>query len=138
MKVPALDQRITDHANAVIAGDDRAAEGFVVQSGLANWRSALAALGEQRPLQEFELLASAKIGQQFIAKTRFHGARGASLLLIRWKEIDGRWMIADAEDIAELEVMVLAAAKDAFNKVSEAQQKMTSSLTGGMKLPGLF
>ena len=44
----------------------------------------------------------------------------------------------NAEDIAELEVMVLAASKAAFDKVSEAQQKMTSSLTGGMRIPGLF
>src|SRR5215467_9268740 len=47
----------------------------------------------------------------------------------------------NAEDIAELEVMVLAAAKDAHNKATEAQQKMTSNLTGGMNLPnipGLF
>jgi len=44
----------------------------------------------------------------------------------------------NAEDIAELEVMVLAAAKDAFNKASEAQQRLMSSATGGMKIPGLF
>src|SRR5437868_11460607 len=44
----------------------------------------------------------------------------------------------NAEDIAELEVMVLAAARDAFNKASEAQQKLTSSAMGGLKLPGLF
>jgi DNA-binding YbaB/EbfC family protein len=44
----------------------------------------------------------------------------------------------NAEDIAELEVMVLAAAKDAFNKATAAQQKMLSSATGGMKIPGMF
>jgi DNA-binding YbaB/EbfC family protein len=44
----------------------------------------------------------------------------------------------NAEDIAELEVMVLAASKAAFDKVAEAQQKMTSSLTGGMRIPGMF
>ena len=43
-----------------------------------------------------------------------------------------------AEDIAELEVMVRAAAKDAFDKVSTAQQKLVSSATGGMRIPGLF
>ncbi len=43
-----------------------------------------------------------------------------------------------AEDIAELEVMVLAAAKDAFNRVTEAQQQVISNATGGMRLPGLF
>ena|SRR5438270_7847709 len=44
----------------------------------------------------------------------------------------------NAEDIAELEVMVLAAARDAHNRVTDAQQKMTSNLTGGMRIPGLF
>ncbi len=44
----------------------------------------------------------------------------------------------NAEDIAELEVMVLAAARDAFNKASEAQQKLLSSATGGMKIPGML
>src|SRR5579863_8700832 len=44
----------------------------------------------------------------------------------------------NAEDIAELEVMVLAASRDAFNKATEAQQKMVSSATGGMRIPGLM
>ncbi len=44
----------------------------------------------------------------------------------------------NAEDIAELEVMVLAATKDAFNKATDAQQKMVSSATGGMRIPGLM
>ena len=44
-----------------------------------------------------------------------------------------------ADDIEELEVMVKAAAKDAFDKVSDAQQRLVSSATGGLKLPpGLF
>ncbi len=40
----------------------------------------------------------------------------------------------NAEDIAELEVMVLAAARDAFNKANEAQQKLASN----MRIPGMF
>src|SRR5438445_228433 len=40
----------------------------------------------------------------------------------------------NAEDIADLEVMVLAAARDAFNRATEAQQKMLSSVTGGKGL----
>ncbi|GCE24986.1 nucleoid-associated protein [Dictyobacter alpinus] len=43
-----------------------------------------------------------------------------------------------AEDIEELEVMVKAAAKDAHDRVTDAQQKLVSSATGGMKIPGLF
>ncbi|MFL5663500.1 MAG: YbaB/EbfC family nucleoid-associated protein, partial [Ktedonobacteraceae bacterium] len=40
----------------------------------------------------------------------------------------------NAEDIAELEVMVLAAARDAFNKANEAQQKLANN----MRIPGMF
>jgi DNA-binding YbaB/EbfC family protein len=43
-----------------------------------------------------------------------------------------------AEDIIDLEVMVKAAAKDAFDKITNAQQKLVNNATGGMKIPGLF
>lgn len=43
-----------------------------------------------------------------------------------------------SEDIEELEVMVKAAAKDAFDRVTGEQQKLMSSATGGMKIPGMF
>lgn len=43
-----------------------------------------------------------------------------------------------ADDIEELEVMVKAAAKDAHDRVTDAQQKLVSNATGGMKIPGLF
>jgi DNA-binding protein YbaB len=34
--------------------------------------------------------------------------------------------------------MVKAAAKDAFDRATEAQQKLVSSATGGMRIPGMF
>ncbi len=43
-----------------------------------------------------------------------------------------------ADDIEELEVMVKAAAKDAFDRVTDAQQKLVNNATGGMKIPGMF
>jgi nucleoid-associated protein EbfC len=44
----------------------------------------------------------------------------------------------DPQDIEELEVMVKSAARDAFEKVSEAQQRLINSATGGLRIPGLF
>ena len=44
----------------------------------------------------------------------------------------------NAEEIEDLEAMIKAAAKDAFDRVSEAQQQLMMSATGGMKIPGLF
>jgi nucleoid-associated protein EbfC len=43
--------------------------------------------------------------------------------------------VVDPEDVGMLEDLVLTAIQDAFAKVSEAQAKMMTSLTGGMKLP---
>ncbi|MGO9604497.1 MAG: hypothetical protein ACLQAT_14100 [Candidatus Binataceae bacterium] len=99
MKLPELQERIAQHAKAVIAGDATAVEAFVAPQGLATWRAAAASIDGGRPLDSFELLACAKIGMQFMAKTRFRGAKGAALLLIRWKQSDGKWIIAEAEDI---------------------------------------
>src|SRR5437763_13701380 len=42
----------------------------------------------------------------------------------------------NAEDIAELEVMGLAASKAAVDEVAEARQRRTGSMTGGRRLPG--
>jgi|SRR5208282_3919476 len=97
MKDAELQERIAQHAKALIAGDGGAVEAFVVPQGLAAWRAAVAAI--DGPFDSFESLACAKIGMQFMAKTRFRGAKGAVLLLIRWKQSDGKWMIAEAEDI---------------------------------------
>jgi DNA-binding YbaB/EbfC family protein len=43
--------------------------------------------------------------------------------------------VVDPEDVGMLEDLILTAIQDAFGKVSDAQAKMMSALTGGMKLP---
>jgi len=100
MKIPELDERIAQHARALIAGDDRAVERMVTPAGLATWGLVAATVRARRPLDRYELLACAKIGMQFMAKMRFSSASGALTLLIRWKQADGKWMIAAAEDIS--------------------------------------
>jgi DNA-binding YbaB/EbfC family protein len=82
--------------------------------------------------------------QEELEASQFTGTAGGGAVTIT---MSGKYEVTavkidpeafNAEDIAELEVMVLAAARDAFNKATEAQQKMMSSATGGMRLPGLF
>ena len=85
--------------------------------------------------------------QEELEATIFTGTAGGGAVTIA---MNGKFEITaveidpeafNAEDIAELEVMVLAAAKDAHTKATEAQQKLTGSLAGGMNLPnipGLF
>jgi DNA-binding YbaB/EbfC family protein len=82
--------------------------------------------------------------QEELEATQFTGTAGGGAVTVT---MNGKYEIAavkidpdafNTEDIAELEVMVLAAAKAAHEKVSDAQAKMSSALTGGMKIPGLF
>jgi DNA-binding YbaB/EbfC family protein len=82
--------------------------------------------------------------QEELEATQFVGTAGGGAVTIT---MSGKFEITavkidpeafNPEDITELEVMVLAAARDAFNKVSEAQQKLLSSATGGMRIPGMF
>jgi DNA-binding YbaB/EbfC family protein len=82
--------------------------------------------------------------QEELEASQFTGTAGGGAVTIT---MSGKFEITavkidpeafNAEDIAELEVMLLAAARDAHNKVTEAQQKITSSVTGGMRIPGLF
>ncbi|MBX5451689.1 YbaB/EbfC family nucleoid-associated protein [Thermogemmatispora sp.] len=82
--------------------------------------------------------------QEELEQSQFSGSAGGGAVTITMKgnyEITAVKIDPEAvnpEDIGELEAMLLAAAKDAFSKVVEAQQKMVSSITGGMKIPGLF
>ena len=82
--------------------------------------------------------------QEELESSQFTGTAGGGAVTIT---MNGKFEITavkiapeafNVEDIAELEVMVLAAAKAAHQKADEAQQKMTSSLTGGINIPGLF
>ncbi len=82
--------------------------------------------------------------QEELEATQFAGTAGGGAVTIT---MSGKFEITDvkidpeafsAEDIVELEVMVRAAAKDAFEKATNAQQKLVNSATGGMRIPGLF
>jgi DNA-binding YbaB/EbfC family protein len=78
--------------------------------------------------------------QEELEASQFTGTAGGGVVTIT---MSGKYEISavkidpeafNADDIAELEVMLLAAAKDAHNKVSEAQQKVV----GSVRIPGMF
>ena len=82
--------------------------------------------------------------QEELESSQFTGTAGGGAVTIT---MNGKFEITavkiapeafNVEDIAELEVMVLDAAKDAHQKADEALQIMPSSLTGGINIPGLF
>ncbi len=79
--------------------------------------------------------------QEELANTTFEGTAGGGAVTV---SMSGRFEVTavkltsevvDPEDVAMLEDLILAACKDAFDKVGEANAKLVSSLTGGMKLP---
>jgi nucleoid-associated protein EbfC len=81
--------------------------------------------------------------QEELANTLFTGTAGGGAVTIT---ISGKGELSavkidpeafNPEDIGELEVMILAAAKDAKGKLDSAQERMYASVTGGVKIPGL-
>src|SRR5579859_3514485 len=82
--------------------------------------------------------------QEDLEASQFTGTAGGGAVTITMSgkfEITGVKIDPEAftpEDIAELEIMVKAAAKDAFDRATDAQQKLVNNATGGMKIPGLF
>lgn len=82
--------------------------------------------------------------QEELEASQFTGTAGGGAVTITMSgkfEITGVKIDPEAftpEDIAELEVMVKAAAKDAFDRATDAQQKLVANATGGMKIPGMF
>lgn len=82
--------------------------------------------------------------QEELEATKFTGTAGGGAVTIT---MTGKFEITDvkidpeafsADEIEELEVMVRAAAKDAFDKATDAQQKIVSNATGGLKISGMF
>jgi DNA-binding YbaB/EbfC family protein len=82
--------------------------------------------------------------QEELEASQFTGTAGGGAVTIT---MSGKFEITSVkidpeafnpEDIAELEIMVKAAAKDAFDRATEAQQKLLANATGGMRIPGMF
>ncbi len=92
-----------------------------------------------RDLQKFQAQAQAQLKQMMkmqedLASTAFEGTSGGGAITIT---INGKNQplavkidpeAVDPEDMSMLEDLILAAFKDAYEKVSEAQSKMTSGL----------
>lgn len=82
--------------------------------------------------------------QEELEQTQFTGTAGGGAVAITMSgkfevtavKIDPEAFTPD--DIAELEVMIKAAAKDAFDRATAEQQKLVANATGGMKIPGMF
>lgn len=98
-KFPELDQAIAVHARAICAGDLGSAEAFVASDALANHREVFAARGSSPA--DFTELGRARIGFQYMSKMRFTFGERRLPMLVRWRrERDGKWRIAEIEDLS--------------------------------------
>lgn len=82
--------------------------------------------------------------QEELEQSTFNGSAGGGAVTLT---MTGKFEITavkidpeafSADEIEELEVMVKAAAKDAFDKVTAAQERLATNATGGMRIPGMF
>jgi DNA-binding YbaB/EbfC family protein len=104
---------------------------------------------DRRALQQMQqmqnrMLQNVQKMQEELHNSTFEGSSGGGAVTVT---MSGRFEVTaikltpevvDPEDVSMLEDLILAACHDAFEKVSEAQQKMTSSIMGGLNLPPGF
>ena len=79
--------------------------------------------------------------QEELQSSTFTGTSGGGAVTIQMTgkyEVTGVRIdpeVVDPEDAGMLEDLILTAIQDAFGQVTEAQARLMTSLTGGMKLP---
>jgi DNA-binding YbaB/EbfC family protein len=80
--------------------------------------------------------------QEEFANSTFEGTAGGGVVTLT---IKGSYELialkispeaVDPEDVATLEDLIVAAARDAFEKAHAQQEKMFGGMLGGMKIPG--
>jgi nucleoid-associated protein EbfC len=97
---------------------------------------------DKRALQQMQQMQAKMMKlQEDLQSSSFEGSSGGGAVAVT---MSGKFEltaikltpeVVDPEDVSMLEDLILTACRDAFDKVTEAQAQMTSSLLGGMKLP---
>ena len=96
-----MHEAIAAHAKALAAGD-ASSEKFVLPRAIDAYRKANAKIARMPKPIEVAPLALAKIGAQYISKLGIESAGRKRRVLYRWRrEADGRWLVAEVEDISE-------------------------------------
>jgi DNA-binding YbaB/EbfC family protein len=99
---------------------------------------------QQMQAQAQKMMQNAQKMQEDLHNRTFEGTSGGGAVNVT---MNGKFEVTalkltpeviDPEDVGMLEDLILAAFRDAFEKVSEAQAKMSESLMGGMGLPPGF
>ena len=98
-KIDDLREAIASHADALAAGDNAAADQFVLPQATETHRQAASEIARLPKPVTVERQALAKIGYQYMSKIRFSSGDAMRRVLYRWrKEADGSWRIVGVED----------------------------------------
>ncbi|HTT74641.1 MAG TPA: hypothetical protein VMF50_01510 [Candidatus Binataceae bacterium] len=96
----SLYQAVTAYAESIMKGDMDAGSKLVAAGAMVSHRETFASAAEKQPWNDYDLIARARLGRQYIVKVRFHGSSGALTLQCRWRESAGSgWQIAEIADI---------------------------------------
>jgi DNA-binding YbaB/EbfC family protein len=97
---------------------------------------------DKRALQQMQQMQAKLLKmQEDLQNSSFEGTSGGGAVTVT---ISGKYEITaikltpevvDPEDVSLLEDLILTACRDGFEKVTAAQGKLMTALTGGMKLP---
>ena len=97
-KFPELEKAIDAHAQAIAAGDLHAAKAFL--SGENQAHDEFVSKIARSSVKEIVKLGRARIGMQHMSKIRFLTDREPLLMVNRWRDENGAWLIADSEDLS--------------------------------------
>jgi hypothetical protein len=96
---PELDKAIEAHALAVASGDLAAAKSFLSSKTTDSHNQFVSKIAKGS-IKEIIKLGRARIGNQHMSKIRFLTDAEPLLMVNRWREENGAWLIADSEDLS--------------------------------------
>jgi hypothetical protein len=95
---PELETAVVEHAEAMVAGDDRVAAKF--GGDCATYDATLQRASSMRPFKHYQVIARARLGFQYLVKLRLCGIAGDLNLQNRWGLADdGTWRIVEIDDL---------------------------------------
>ena len=96
---PELEKSIDAHANAIMAGDLKAASSFLSANATESHNN-FASKIIKGAIRSFVKLGRARIGAQHMSKIRFLTDGEPLLMVNRWRDENGTWRIAGSEDLS--------------------------------------
>ena len=95
---PELEQRIEQHASAIVNADLSAAKAFLSKENQPH--DEFVSKIRKGTIRSYLKVGRARIGAQHMSKIRFLTDGEPLLMVNRWRNENGAWRIADSEDLS--------------------------------------